>query len=249
MKKLSPLNLLFILFSFFFLNANAQLGRSLYGGITVSSFRNDTISSKGGLRYEFGYAMFAKYSSRLEWTSSIGFLAVKRTDVTVYKSEQDPYGFSTSVYTPTTAEFNTSQFNFNYSLSYYVIPDQLAITGGFDLGFDFFSMIKRGMADPDLYRLKLSTDPVNGDQKVTSKPISEIKSPMFNYGPTFGVSYTYDERYVVYAKYSLFLNTYFAKKDDMSETVSTDYTDMSKLNLMRIGFAYKFLPSAKDKRF
>lgn len=248
MAKLSPLKFLFILFSFLYLNANAQLGRSLYGGITLSSFRNDTISSKGGIKYEIGYAVFAKYSSRLEWTSSMSFLTVKRSDVTVYKKEGDSF-YGNEIYTPTTADFNTSQINLNYSLSYYVIPDQLAIIGGFDLGFDFFSMFKREQADPDLYRLKVSPDPFTGDPTITSKSIQEIKSPMFNYGPTFGVSYTYDDRYVFYAKYSLFLNTYFTKNDDMSETVSTDYTDMSKLNLMRIGFAYKFLPSAKDRRF
>lgn len=247
MKSFFP-RLSFLLIVCSALTAKAQLGKSIYGGITHSSFRNDTISSKGGIRYEFGYGLFAKYSARLEWTSSIGFLAVKRSDVTVYSAQTDP-NFGGEIYTPTTADFNTSQLNFNYMLSYYIIPDQLAITGAFDLGFDFLSSFKRSQADPNLFRAKITTDEYSGMPYVEKAAITEIKSPMFTYGPTFGVSYTYDERYVLYARYTLFLNTYFAKKDEMSTVTSTDFTDMSKLSLLRAGFAYKFIPSPKDRRF
>lgn len=246
--KLSLPRLLFWVIVCSSLTAKAQLGRSLYAGATLSSFRNDTLNSKGGTGFEIGYSVFAKYSDRLEWTSSISFFTVKRTGVTVYKVENDP-NFNVETYTPTTTDFNTGQLNASYMLSYYAIPDQLALCGGFDMGFDFLSTFKHAEADAQLYRLKASTDVVTGSPYIEKKPIDEIKTPLFTYGPTFGVSYTYDERFVVYARYTMFLNTYFSKKDEMSETNSTEYTDMSKLNLLKVGLGYKFIPSPKDRRF
>lgn len=219
---------------------HAQMGWAFYGGSSTSSFRGDTLSnSTGGAGFEIGAIAFAKYSDRVEWNTCISFLSAKRS-LTAYSGEVTSGMMS---YTPQQVNFNANQINLNYSLLFYAIPDKLAIHAGYDLGFAAFSNITNFSSyDYDLVYL-LKKDPTPGAYDPYSRlSVKDAGVTTFFHGPSFGLSYTHNERYFVYTKYSIFLNNYFE-----DETIL--FADEAKLNLLRIGLGVKLLPSAKNKRF
>jgi hypothetical protein len=229
-----------LLFIFFATSLHAQIGWAFFGGSSTSSFRGDTMSnSTGGTGFEVGAITFAKYSDRVEWNTSMSYVSAKRS-VTAYKGET-VYGSTT--YTPQQVNFNANQLNLSYSLLYYAIPDKLAIHAGYDLGLAAFSNVTNFMSyDYDLVYL-LTKDPNPGAyDPYARKTVKDAEVTSFCHGPTFGLSYTHNDRYFVYAKYSMFLNNYFGNE-------TTSFADEAKLNLLRMGLGIKLIPSAKNKRF
>jgi hypothetical protein len=228
--------------TFLSINAYAQLGHGLQAGLTFSSFSNDTLKSTGGMGYDFQYFVFAKYSSKLEWTSGFGVTTAKREEIpTINYDPFAPSGFPE--YTLSTTTKNAFLLNYRYALTYYIIPDVLGITGGIELGTGVISNFGTSWDGGKYLLQSVDTNLISGTNLSSSAySVSRMEINSFFWAPTFGISYTYDMRYTIAARYHLYGNTYFSSED-------SNLPDASRLNLFLITASYKFLPSPKKSRF
>jgi hypothetical protein len=239
-KRASGLLLLITLLQPLF--SMAQLGKQLSIGMTMSSFSSDQLKGKSHTGLEIAYHAFAKYSDRLEWTSGFGYMNVGYDDAPAYSmSSTSPSG-----YEPTTVGWTGHLMNIDYMLSYYPVPDMLAVTGGFILAFGMpFPKYDESRSAPYL----ITADPatITNPADIDAISVDNLGRKFVGYGPVFGASLTLQERYVFYFRYQMNLNTFFDGSENTAAV--TALTGDPKIRVIRLGFSYKFLGSYKDRRF
>lgn len=237
------------------LSTSAQIGKQLSVGIVLPSTSKTTIDVTGKTGFEVSYHVFAKYSDKLEWMSGFGYIYAPYE----FASYRENHEFNTSIYTYTPSAEQSSMhiLNYDYSLSYFLVPDMLAICGGANIGFAFggFSDSRTTSGDRIFYS-KTDLSKFNSNSGgINSLNNPDIYSPssdsgiedsfykMFNYGVHIGANFTYNERYKIYAMYNICMNQQLGQ-DEFSEFVG-----VPKARLLRIGLSYKFIPSYKKLRF
>lgn len=250
-KKLFLISCFSLLIGF---NSSAQIGKQLSVGIVLPSTGKTEIEVTGKTGFEISYHVFAKYSDKLEWMSGFGYINAPY-EFASYREDND---FNTSKYFYTASKEASTMhlLNYDYSLSYFIVPDMLAICGGANIGFAFggFSDTRTSTGDRILYS-KIDLTKFSG----SSGGVNTLNNPaiynssdagiedafykMFNYGFHIGANFTYNERYKIYAMYNIGMNQL------LGESAFSEFVGVPKARLLRIGLSYKFIPSYKKLRF
>lgn len=226
----------------------AQLGKSLSAGIVFPGASSSKIDIKGKTGFEIGYHMFAKYSERLEWTSGVSYIRTSY-ELAGYLETHDYFSWTSStLYTPNTTRKYMNMFNYDYNLSYYVVPDMVAVCGGAVLGLAMSSRNTDMSGNKQLYSNQDLTKYNNtSNDAPTDSYVAESREeglyPVWNYGFQFGASFTFRDRFKVWGIYNVYANKMFG--EDAMSTMMGD----PKARFLRIAFTYKFIPSYKSLRF
>ena len=231
----------------------AQMGKQLSFGIIIPSTSKTTIDVVGKTGFEISYHLFAKYSDKLEWMSGFGYINAPYE----FASFVEDHEFNTSIYSykPSTEKATMHILNYDYSLSYFVVPDMLAICGGANIGFAVGGADTRTSGDRVLYSKTDLTQPSVRYTRIDTRDNPDVFAAdsdlgiedsfykMFIYGVHIGANFTYNDRYKLYAVYNLYLNQQLGQ-DEFSE-----FMGAPQARLLRIGVSYKFLPAYKKLRF
>jgi hypothetical protein len=222
--------------------AFGQLAKQMSVGLVLPSVSSSSLNMKGKTGFEILYGFSAKYSDRLEWNSSVSYIRAPY-EIDAYDVEYFP-----TVYTPVKYKAVANVLNYDYNLSYFVVPDIVALTGGAMIGFTVGNSMKDQFngsvlfSSEDLTKYNNTTSGAEPSlNKYAPQPDEIFKT--FNYGFQVGASATLRDRFKFYALYNIYMNPVF--DDEAMKKLSGD----PSLRFLRIGFTYKFLPSYKTLRF
>jgi len=247
MKRLFGKIYLAMLFAFFGIGiCKAQITTQLNGGVAMTKFQNPYLGGKFGTGYEFGYQYVAKYSERLEWQSGASYIRTQNNSVPAYYLTQGQSGPAKA--TKTEASFTVNAMSFDYVISYYIIPDILAVGVGLNLQLFF-----PGSWDFDNTKgstLYLCKDDISG--KELPQNFKQI-----NNGTMSGVSFiNLGAQGIIYVMPFEWLQIYGKYTQNFNDPLSSDSgsalpADYGKVNfgVFRFGIGLRNIRSARDKRF